>query len=108
MVEQKISTCTAAVETLSKIANRRPQTAYADFTFCLQKKWQYVQHVVAGVGVHFEPLEKMIRTKFLPSLLGIPTTEIDGEYRNLLTHSVKTGGLAIRNLTETTDHNLGT
>ena len=39
----------------------------------------------------------MIRTHFLPALLGVPLGEIDGEYHQLLTHSVKLGGLAIRN-----------
>ena len=39
----------------------------------------------------------MIRDHFLPSLIGIPTCEVDGDYQNLLTHSVKTGGLAVRN-----------
>ncbi len=32
-----------AVETLSTIPERYPQTAYAGFTFCLQNQWQYVQ-----------------------------------------------------------------
>ena len=50
----------------------------------------------------------MTRTKFLPSLIGIPTNQIDGEYCNLLTHSVKTGGLTIRNPTETANYNLET
>jgi hypothetical protein len=44
----------------------------------------------------FASLELEIRTRFLPALLGIPLTEIDGEYRQLLTHGVKQGGLAIR------------
>ncbi len=38
---------------------------------------------------------------FLPALLGIPLTEIDGKYCQLLTHSVKLGGLAIRNPVDT-------
>jgi hypothetical protein len=38
---------------------------------------------------------------FLPALLGIPSAEIDGEYCQLLTHSVKLGGLAIRNPVDT-------
>ena len=38
---------------------------------------------------------------FLPALLGIPPSEIDGGYRQLLTHSVKLGGLAIRNPVDT-------
>jgi hypothetical protein len=38
---------------------------------------------------------------FLPALLGVPLVEIDGDYRQLLTHSVKLGGLAIRNPVDT-------
>jgi len=91
----------AAVQTLSVVAERYPQTAYAGFTFCLQNEWQYVQRVVADTAPFFAPLEEAIRTHFLPSLLGIPSSEIDGDYRQLLTHSVKMGGLAIRNPVDT-------
>ncbi len=38
---------------------------------------------------------------FLPALLGIPPTEIDGGYLQLLTQGVKQGGLAIRNPVDT-------
>ena len=38
---------------------------------------------------------------FLPALLGIPLTEIDGGYRQLLTHGIKQGGLAICNPVDT-------
>jgi hypothetical protein len=69
--------------------------------FCLQNEWQYVQHVVADTAPFFTPLEKEIRTSFLPTLLGIPSTEIDGGYRQLLTHGVKQGGLAICNPVDT-------
>ncbi len=34
---------TAAVVTLSTVAERYPQMAYAGFTFCMQNEWQYVQ-----------------------------------------------------------------
>ncbi len=91
----------SAVKTLSVVAERYPQTAYAGFTFCLQNRWQYVQRVVADTGPFFQPLEKEIRMSFLPALLGIPPSEIDGGYRQLLTHSVKLGGLAIRNPVDT-------
>jgi hypothetical protein len=91
-----------ALETLSTVAERYPQTAYAGFTFCLQNEWQYVQQVVADTAPFFLPLEVAIRTSFLPALLGIPSlTEIDGEYRQLLIHSVRLGGLAIRNPVDT-------
>jgi hypothetical protein len=50
----------SAVKTLSVVAERYPQTAYAGFMFCLQNEWQYVQRVVADAGPFFQPLEKEI------------------------------------------------
>ena len=50
----------------------------------------------------------MIRDHFLPSLIGIHACEMDGDYQNLLTHSVKTGGLAVRNPIETAEYALET
>ena len=91
----------AAVETLAKVASKYPQTAYTGFTFCLQNEWQYLQRVVADTGPFFEPLEKAIRTQFIPALMGLPAGDIDGKYRELLTHSVTKGGLALRNPMDT-------
>ncbi len=51
--------------------------------------------MVANTAPFFAPLEAKIRTSFLPALLSIPLTEIDRGYRQLLSHSVKQGGLAI-------------
>ncbi len=78
-----------------------PQTAYAGFMFCLQNEWQYIQRVVADTATFFAPLEKEIQTSFLPALLGILSTEIDGGYHQLLTHGIKQGGLVIRDLVDT-------
>ncbi len=91
----------SALKMLSVVAVCYPQTAYAGFTFCVQNEWQYVQRVVANTAPFFQPLEKEIWMSFLPALLGIPPSEIDGGYRQLLTHSVKLGGLAICNLVDT-------
>ena len=94
----------AAVETLALVAGNYPQAAYAGFTFCLQNEWQYVQRVTSDTAAHFAPLEVAIRTKFLPALLGIVASDLDGDFRELLTHSVKTGKVAIRNPVDTTVH----
>ncbi len=53
--------------------------------------------MVGDTAPFFLPLKAAIRTSFFPALLGIPSTEINGKYRQLLTHSVKLGGLAIHN-----------
>jgi hypothetical protein len=99
-----VTTWVAAVETLALLAGNYPQAAYTGFTFCLQNKWQYVQHMTSDTAPHFTPLEVAIRTKFLPALLGISASDLDGKFRELLTHSVKTGGIAIWNPVDTTVH----
>jgi hypothetical protein len=96
-----VTTWVAAVETLALVAGNYPQAAYAGFTFCLQNEWQYVQRVTSDMAPHFAPLEVAIRTKFLPALLGIAASDLDGEFCKLLTHGVKTGGIAIRNPMDT-------
>jgi hypothetical protein len=57
-----------AMETLSTVTERHPQTAYTGFTFCLQNEWQYVQQVVVDTALFFSLLEAAIRTSFLPAL----------------------------------------
>ena len=42
--------------------------------------------------------------KFLPALLGIAASDLDNEFRKILTHGVKTGGIAIRNPVDTAVH----
>ena len=54
-------------------------------------EWQYVQRVVVDTAPFFSPLEEVIRTHFLPALLGVPLVEIDVEHCQPLTHSVKLG-----------------
>jgi hypothetical protein len=93
-----------AVETLALLAGNYPQAAYAGFTFCLQNKWQYMQRVTSDTAAHFAQLEVAIRTKFLPALLGIAALDLDSKFCKLLTHSVKTGSIAIRNPVDTVLH----
>ena len=72
-LDDKVAVWTAVVDALSRITNKWPQTTYAGFTFCLQNEWQYIQRVVADIGSYFAPLEWMIWTKFLTSLISIPS-----------------------------------
>ncbi len=63
-----------------------------------------MQRVTSDMAPHFASLEVAIRTKFLPALLGIATSDLDGKFCKLLTHSVKTGGIAIWNPVDTAVH----
>ncbi|KAL7533156.1 hypothetical protein ACHAXR_005075, partial [Thalassiosira sp. AJA248-18] len=99
-----VSKWVQAVQTFAQLAPRYPQTVYCGFTFCLQNEWQYVQRVVADTAPFFAPLEAVIRKEFIPALLGMPSWEMDGEFRALIANGVKSGGLAIRNPVDTAEH----
>jgi hypothetical protein len=86
------------------LGGRQQQAAYAGFTFCLQNELQYVQRVTSDMAPHFAPLEVAIRMKFLPALLGVAALDLDGEFQELLTHGVETGGIAIQNPAYTAVH----
>ena len=59
----------------------------------LQLEWQYLQRTVPGVGNLMDPIEEALREKFFPTLFG--GEEINADFRKILGHSVKHGGLGI-------------
>jgi hypothetical protein len=69
-----------------------------------KNEWQYVQRMTSDTAAHFALLEVAIRTKFLPALLGIVISYLDGEFHELLTHSIKTGSIIIRHPVDTVVH----
>jgi hypothetical protein len=83
------------------MARKFPQTAFAGMAFSLQSEWQYVLCTVPGIATLFDPLEKEIRSNFLPALLGVES--ISAEMRQLMANGVKQAGLGIRNPVETAD-----
>ena len=92
------------VKTLAAVASRFPQTAYAGMASSLQAEWQYVCRVVPGIAAELAPVETAIRSNFLPSLFGGSTPmAIDDDFRRLLGHSVKMGGIGIRDPTKVAD-----
>ena len=78
------------VKVLAKIS---PQSAYSGLRMLLQLEWQYLQGTVPGVGNLVGPIEETLREKFFPSLFG--GEEITADFRKILGHSVKHGGLGI-------------
>jgi len=84
----------------SAAAVRYPQAAHTGLTRSLQGEWQYICRVMEGAEQYLGPLEKAIREVFLPNLLGVDKADIDDDMRNLISHSVKNGGMAIPNPVE--------
>ena len=59
----------------------------------LQSEWQYLRRTVPRVGTLMGPIEETLREKRFPSLFG--GEEIDANFRKILGHGVKHGGLGI-------------
>lgn len=96
-IDEKVKEWTSAVRMLAKAARKHPQAARAAFTFCLQGEWQYASRVVSDVAPHLAPIERAIRNEFLPALFDIGSEDIDAQLREILSHSVKKGGLGACN-----------
>ena len=76
---------------LSSIAQTHPQAAYATFTHCLASKWIYLTRTTENIGPLIQPLEDIIRTKFIPTLCGRPAP--NDELRELLALPCRLDGL---------------
>ena len=59
----------------------------------LQSEWHYLQRTVPGFSTLMGPIEEALREKFPPSL--IVGEAIDADFRKILGHGVKHGGLGI-------------
>ena len=81
------------VRALGKISQQYPQPAYASLGILLQLKGQYLQRAVPVVGTLMGRIEEALREKFFPALFG--GKEINTNFRQILGHSVKHGGLVI-------------
>ena len=87
---------------LSSIAETHPQAAYAGFTHGLVNKWSYLTRAIENIGPLLQPLEDVIRSKFIPALSGMPAPS--EEVRDLLALPCRLGGLGILNPTRTASH----
>ena len=65
-----------------QIASTQPHAAHAGFVHGVRSKWTFCQRTMKEVAKLMKPLENVIRTKFLPALIGDETTMSDnaGEF----------------------------
>ena len=86
----------AGIGILACIASMFPQTAYTGLVSSLQSKWQYLCRVVPGAKQFLGPIESAMCETFIPALLQV-SEPVDEALCQLLSHGVKSGGIAIRN-----------
>ena len=81
-VSQQVEEWIAELEQLSIIARSHPQAAYSAYSHGLKGKWLYLARTVPNIGNLLQPLENILREKFIPALTGRPAP--GGTERELL------------------------
>ena len=61
----------------------------------LQLQWKYLQRTVPGVGSLMGPIEDSLIDAFSHTMFG--GEEVSADFREILNHSIKRGGLGIPN-----------
>ena len=93
-VKPQVEAWAHGVRVLAKKARWHLQLDYSGLGMSLQSEWQYLQRTVPGVGTLMGPIEESLREKFFLSLFG--GEEITAQFRKILGHSIKHGGLGIQ------------
>ena len=57
-MKKKVEGWADSVRTLSGVARKHPQSAYAGLQKSLQQEWAFVQRVTPGIGNEFGPVEE--------------------------------------------------
>jgi hypothetical protein len=104
-LEPQIQKWVAGIETLSRVAKRYPQTAYAGLVKSLQTEWTYLQRVVPGIEGVLAPLEEAIQKFFLPALFEESEANLTA-LRPLLGLGVGKAGLGVPDPSDTARGNL--
>ena len=99
-VSEKVSVWLKQLERLTDFAQTDPHAAYAAYTFGFMQRWKYVQRTIPGISDLFQPIERCLRDKFIPALVG---KSVSDHERKVLSLPTRFGGLNLQNPTKTAD-----
>jgi hypothetical protein len=102
-VSKKVSSFCEEMELLSHFAVSSPHAAHAAFVHGLRHRWLFLQRTIPNISYLFQPLEDIIREKFIPALLGGQL--VSEAERLMLSLPGRYGGLALDNPTNTCANN---
>ena len=72
---EKVKEWCNEMEILSDFVKSQPQFAYAAFIHGEQHRFSYFLRTIAGMEIYMEPLDKVIKDKFILVLFGTPLTQ---------------------------------
>ena len=97
-VSQQVLNWTKELSLLSEMASSQPHLAYSALAQGMMGKWVYLSRTVHGIADLFEPLEALLKDKFIPIITGHspPSDSI----RDLFALPTNCGGLGITKPTD--------
>ena len=102
-VSQKVKTWCKELELLSKIAVSQLHAAYSAYIHNQASKWSFTMRTVPDTANLFQPLESILREKFIPAITG--KSSISDEDRALLAlPPPRLGGLGLTNPSREANH----
>ena len=90
----KIDRWIETVKSLAKIAEVEPHAAFTAYTRSLQCQWTFLARVMPDISDLFEPLERIIRTVFIKTLIKRDANDVE---RDMLELPARLGGLGRTN-----------
>ena len=99
-IKRKIERWEKDIVQLADIAKDEPQLAYSAYTKAMCMRWSFLQRTIPNIKEYFEPLEDIMREKFIPAVIGRPVNDVE---RRLLALPVRFGGLGIQNPVSSAD-----
>ena len=104
-VSKKVENWVNDVENLTVIAKDEPQAAFSAFNIALSRRWPFIQRTISGISELFQPLEDVIREKFITAIVGKHISDIE---RRMFALPYRHGGLGIQNPVSTADREYST
>ena len=96
-VKKKVDKWVKDLEELSELAVEEPQAALSGFSKALCHRWTFVMRTIQDTKELLIPLEKCIRDKFIPAVVGRHVSDV---HRRMFALPVRYGGLGIVNPVE--------
>ncbi len=94
-LSKKVDQWCSELRLLSEIAITQPHAAFAAFNHGFSSKWSYLSRTLPDISIHFQPLENIIRTVFIPTVTGrLPPNDIN---RDMFALPARLGGLGLCN-----------
>ncbi len=101
-VSEKVDIWCMELKNLTNYAETQPHAAYAAYIFGFLHKINFLSRTLSGIGHLLQPIDKIVTLEFIPKLTGRPPGfPIE---RDLLALPARHGGLGLRHLAHSSDH----